>query len=220
MQTFSGAVLSMMAMFRQYDLDSTLAGLAGVDEFAANATALANAEGGWDQLHALASVGTVGLNQIWFACDPNRGNFDAWRTGWQGPAYISGTGPISSGLPSGGWTEVAPWPGVFLVPKEESSPQSSRLGLDAITIETVGFDQYPWYDVYNTYLPSVPLASTVIWWPLDKETRCAWIKFAQWFFAGTAFIMATPLGKKLPGADKAAAGVAFAFYTISQFYCK
>src|SRR5262249_28550788 len=110
--------------------------------------------------------------------------------------------------------EYAPYPSLFYYPSGD---------VDDATKETIGppDDYHPWYNPTNPYMPTVPLVSTVVWWPFTKVERCNFATFLQ-VTSGVAFgvMKAWGLDKKYPAWEIAAGAIAGATTVFKALFCK
>jgi hypothetical protein len=125
----------------------------------------------------------------------------------------------SQGTPDmAGWAERPVYPDTFIVSDPEGQ-SVMRPDLDEFTRETIGFDPPPWYSITNPYMPTIPLNSTVIWYPMTKIDQCKAFNRLSTIATGLGVIIARgPLGKNPATLTAIAAGV-FILKVAADWYC-
>jgi hypothetical protein len=212
------AITGAVAAGRQFGLDQIIESQYGVDSFLTQAWDWAWQEGGWNPFWALSMFGISGLTATWFANHPEWGQFARYRTGWPTSTWISGEGPLSSQIPGvAGWMEVPLWPASFHVGPNGCKPED-----DGICATGGGMD-YPYYDIYNSYVPGLiwtPAGASVIWFP-EAADVCRWLGWGPSLFTAIALAIQVS-GSNHPivkAVQTAAAGTAFILLEGRRLIC-
>lgn len=193
----ASATTAQIGIARAYGLDQAMESLYGQDGQVTQAVDWAYQEGGWDPFWSLALFGIHGMASDWFDDHPEWGNFDRYRTGWPTGTWINGTGPISSPIPNvTGYTEIPMWPAALTLGPGKCLPE------DDAECATGGFKNYAYYNIYNSFNPSLiwsPSLSVLIWAQMTKEQRC-WTIDQSLYWVGLALIVTakTRIGTAVP----------------------
>jgi len=218
MYDVASAASAMVGIARQYGLDNYLNDLYGTDGDITQAGDWAYQEGGWNQYWALGLLGTTAMAAEYMRTHPPQGDFNGLRTGFGTGVYINGTGPFSSQIPGmAGYAEGPLWPATIRVGPGKCLPEDDGL------CQTGGFKDYPYYNVYNSWIPTTiftPGGIYVILLPENKAERCTTLGWSTVVLGVLLGVMSkTPLGKAFKVFDVAVFGVTAVLALIRQGYC-
>ena len=207
--TFRSAALAIRGFEREFGFDHEMELRYGIDPDCTWACDVAYAEGGWDQFHALTSLGfsilDADFNAAWCVRFNKEPSWDYGnRTYQDSGTWINGTGPYSSRVPTlTGWTETPP------------KPAYNCEGIDMSI-------QYPWYGEFgNPYIPTLPTEKR----PnpiamIELPDKCTFLKLAL----GAAVIVNTVMkgtqaDKKFPLYGAAVDAITGALIVSKILYC-
>src|SRR5262249_27895595 len=132
-------------------------------------------EGGFNQYWSLGLLGTTAMAAEYFRTHlPPGVDFNSYfndlRTGFGTGTYINGTGPFSFQIADiAGYAEGPLWPATIRVGPRKCLPKDDDI------YQTNGYIDYPYYNVYNSWVPTIiftPGGIYVIMLPQTKAERC------------------------------------------------
>lgn len=219
-QTFGSAALSMIAIAREFGMDSHVESQYGIDPDMTWAGDWAYLEGGWDAFYSMTAL-------PYFAF---MAEFVSGWGGWRDPndsyVWLNGTGPLSAvllGDEGGHWAERTPWAPDFLTIKDPGDDRvMARGNLDDAYIQTCWCDSYPWYDPSSPWMARLPRGvERWPWFTLTKEQMCSFLTHAT-IVAGIVrgTIAATDLDKRYPPLGPASTALGLALAASAYWYCK